>query len=147
MIHSKLLRNYALPENIHTRKLVGITISNAELDTAQPTFQCRINVVSTLWINVEMTLMQRWKWNKIRRRIFNVVQRRYNVGVRRWNNVESTLHNVDTAAFQRRTTSFQHCFNVDVALSQRCFNVASTSVKAISKPIWLVKNMDLHKYW
>ena len=34
---------------------------------------------------------QRWKWNKIRRRIFNVAQRWYNVGVRRWNNVETTL--------------------------------------------------------
>ena len=59
--------------------------------TTQPTFQRRINVVSTLWINVEITLIQRWKWNKIRRRIFNIAQRWYNVGVRRWNNVETAL--------------------------------------------------------
>ena len=41
--------------------------------------------------------------------------------------------------------SFQSCFNIDMTLSQRCFNVASVSVKAILKPIWLVKNMDLWK--
>ena len=42
--------------------------------------------------------------------------------------------------------NFAQCrFNVDVTLSQRCFNVASTSGKAISKPIWLVKSMDLQK--
>ena len=34
-----------------------------------PTFQRRINVVSTLWSNVEITLIRRWKWNKIWRRI------------------------------------------------------------------------------
>ena len=43
----------------------------------EPTFQRRINVVSTLWI--------------IRRRIFDVAQHWYNVGVWRWNNVETTL--------------------------------------------------------
>ena len=32
-----------------------------------------------------------------------------------------------------------------MALSQRCFNVASMLVKAISKPIWLKKSMDLQK--
>ena len=34
------------------------------------------NVIS---INVEITLIQRWKWNKIRRRTFNVAQRWYKV--------------------------------------------------------------------
>ena len=60
-------------------------------ELTRPTFQRRINVVSTLWINIEITLIRRWKWNKIRRRIFNVAQRWYNVGVRRWNNVETTF--------------------------------------------------------
>ena len=41
--------------------------------------------------------------------------------------------------------SFQYCLHVDMALSQRCFNVASMLVKAISKPIWLKKSMDLQK--
>ena len=41
--------------------------------------------------------------------------------------------------------SFQRCFNVDMTLSQRYFNVASTSVTALSEPIWLVKSMDLQK--
>ena len=36
-------------------------------------------------------------------------------------------------------------FKVDMTLSQRCFNVASTSVKATTKPILLVKSMDLQK--
>ena len=36
-------------------------------------------------------------------------------------------------------------FNVDMTVSQRSFKVASTSVKAILKPIWLVKSMDLQK--
>ena len=43
------------------------------------------------------------------------------------------------------TLSFQHCFNNDMTLSQRRLNMAPTSVKAISKPIWLVKSMDLQK--
>ena len=64
---------------------------NCNKYSSQPTFQRRINVVSTLWINVEITLIRRWKWNKIRRRIFNVAQRWYNVGVWQWNNVETTL--------------------------------------------------------
>ena len=60
----------------------------------QPTFQRRISVVSTLWINVEITLIRRWKWNKIWRRIFNVAQRWYNVEtalIQRCFNLVSTL--------------------------------------------------------
>ena len=78
---------------------------------AQPTFRRRINVVSTLWINVEMTLILCWKWNKIRRGFLNVAQSWYNVG--------PTLCNVESALFQRLTTSFQRGFNVD-------YNVIST---------------------
>ena len=87
------------------------------LDTrSQPIFQRRINFVSTLWINIEITLIQRWKWNKIRRRIFNIAQRWYNVSARRWNNVETTLHNVETTLHNVGTTLIQHCFNlVDVS--------------------------------
>ena len=58
--------------------------------------------ISTLWINVEITLIRRWKWNKIRRRIFNV----------------------------------------DTTLSQFCSNLASTLVKAVSKPAGLVISTD-----
>ena len=97
----------------------------------QPTFQPWVNVVSTLWINVEITLIRRWKWNKIRRRIFNVAQRWYNVSARRWNNVETTLHNVETTLH-----------NVGTTLIQRCFNLASTLVKAILNPIGLVMIVD-----
>ena len=57
------------------------------------------NVGPTLFQRwVEITLVRSWKWNKIRRRIFNfgqrwynVGQRWYNVGVWRWNNVGTTL--------------------------------------------------------
>ena len=69
-------------------------------------------------------LIRRWKWNKIRRRIFNVAQRWYNVSVRRWNNIETTLHNVGTT------------------LIKRCFNRASTLVKAILNPIGLLMIVD-----
>ena len=47
--------------------------------------------------------------------------------------------------FQDCTMSFQSSFNVDMTLSQRCSNLASTSLNAISKPIWLVKSLDLQK--
>ena len=87
------------------------------MNVSQPTFQRRINVVSTLWINVEITLIRRWKRNKIRRRILNVAQRWYNLGVRRWNNVDTTL-------------------------SWRYFSVCWTLVKAISKPVGLVISTD-----
>ena len=66
------------------------------------------NVGSTLFKrcgNIEIMLIRRWKWNKIRRRIFNVAQRWYNVSARRWNNVETTLHNVETTLYQRCTKS------------------------------------------
>ena len=62
---------------------------------SQPTFQRRINVVSTLWINVEIMLIRRWKWNKIRHWIFNVAQRWYNISAR----------DVETMSKQRYTTS------------------------------------------
>ena len=84
----------------------------------QPTFQRRINVVSTLWINVKIMLIRRWKWNKIRRRTFNIAQRWCNAGVRRWNKVDKTLF-------------------------RRCFNVSSALVKAISKPVRLVISTNL----
>ena len=87
-------------------------------EETQPLFQHRINVVSTLWINVEITLIPRWKWNKIRRRIFNVAHHWYNVSAGRWNNVGTTL-------------------------VQRCFNLASTFVKTILNPTGLVMIMDL----
>ena len=60
-------------------------------EVIQPTFQHQINFVSTLWINVEITLIRRWKWNKIRCWILNVAQRWHNVGIGQWYNVETTL--------------------------------------------------------
>ena len=93
----------------------------------QPTFQRRINVVSTFWINIEITLIRRWKWNKIGCQIFNVAQRWYNVSARRWSNVETTLQNVETTLHKFGTT-----------LIQLCFNLASTLVKPILNPIGLV---------
>ena len=40
----------------------------------QPILKRWIHVVSTFWINVEITLIRRWEWNKIRSRNFNVAQ-------------------------------------------------------------------------
>ena len=112
---------------------------NFFIECTHPTFQRRVNIVSTFWITVEITLIRRWKWNKNRSLIFNIAQHWY-VFVQRWSNVKSTLHIVDP-------NIFEHCFNVDMASSQVCLNMASTSVKAILKPIWLVKSMDLQKDW
>ena len=99
---------------------------------SQPTFQRRINVFSTLWINVEITLIQHWKWNKIRRRIFNVAQRWYNISALHWNNFKTTLHTIETTL----------C-NVGTTLIQLCFNLVSTLVKAILNPIRLDMIMGL----
>ena len=41
------------------------------------------NVRSTLWINVEITLIRHWKWKKIQRWIYHIAQR--------WYNIETTL--------------------------------------------------------
>ena len=56
-----------------------------------------------------------------------------------------SVSSVQTTLSQLYTTSMEPFFNVDVTLPQRCFNVASTSVKATSKPISLVENFDLQK--
>ena len=120
---------------------------NFFIDTTLPTFQRRINIVSTLWITFQIALTRCWKWDQIQSRIFNVAQHWYHVGVQRWNNVKSTLCNVNATVFQRCTLSLQRCFSVDMTLSQRCSNVASALVKAISRPIWLMKSMDLQKDW
>ena len=89
------------------------------------TYPANISTSDQRCFNVKITLIWCWKWNKIRRRIFNFAQRWYNVSARRWNNVETTLHNVGTT------------------LIQRCFNLASTLVKTILNPIGLVMIMDL----
>ena len=49
---------WSSPENLVS--LVKEYIRSTSVIT-QPTFQRRINVVSTLWINVEITLIRRWK--------------------------------------------------------------------------------------
>ena len=85
-------------------------IISIKIMTTQPAFQRRINVVSTLWITVEMALIGRWKWNKSRSRILNVAQHWYNVGVQRWNDVKSS--------------SMQPFFKV----AQGRFNVVSTLI-------------------
>ena len=104
---------------------------NFFIDTAQPTSQHLINIVSTLWMTAEIMLIWHWEWSKIQSQIFNVRQHWYNVSVQHWNNVKSTLHNADATSFQCCTTSFQHCFNIDVTSSQCCFSMGSASVKAI----------------
>ena len=72
-------------------------------------------------------------------------QRCFNVVNQCWNNVDPTLKMKKNpmSNFQRCTTLIQHrcatlkqCWNnVDTVLSQLCSNLASTLVKAVSKPI------------
>ena len=88
-------------------------------------------------VPANMMLIRRWKWKKIRRRIFNVAQRWYNVSARRWNNVKTTLHNVKTVLH-----------NVDTTLIQRCCNLASTLAKAILNPngLVMIANCEIVEY-
>ena len=67
---------YESPFDLHSQLMVRFLPSWRK-------FQPRVNVVSELKFSIKMTLIQRWKWNKIRRRIFNFTQR--------WHNVETTL--------------------------------------------------------
>ena len=67
---------YESPFDLHSQLMVRFLPSWRK-------FQPRVNVVSELKFSIKMTLIQRWKWNKIRRRIFNFAQR--------WHNVETTL--------------------------------------------------------
>ena len=46
--------------------------------SSQPTFQRRINANTRLCMNVEITLIRRWKWKAIQRHIFNVGKLWYN---------------------------------------------------------------------
>ena len=132
---STLIQNISLNVSLSSPISFRATISLPD--------QCCFNAVDQRSNNVDWTL----KMKQNPTSDFQRCTSRYNVGVRPWNNVESTLHNVDTIAFKHCTTLFLRCFNDDVALSQSCFNVASTSVKAISKSIWLVKKMDFQKDW
>ena len=95
--------------------------------TNQPTFQHQINIASTLRINVETTLIPRWKWNKIRRRFFNVAHLWYNVGAWRSNNFEGTMQSVETTSKQRCTTLKQGCINIVLTKPQRCWNYIETN--------------------
>ena len=115
---------------------------NFFIDTILPTFQRRFSVVSTLLITIQIMLTLRWKWNKIRNWIFNVAKYWYSAGIQCWSNRKSTLHDMNATVFQRYAMSFQRCFNIDMTLSQNCFNMASSSVKAMSKQVWLVKSTD-----
>ena len=94
-------------------------------------FLTLINVIPTLWINVEIMSIWCWKWNKMRRRIFNVAQRWYNVSAQSRSNIDTTLHNVETILH-----------NIGTMLIQRCFNLASTLVKPLLNPIDLVMIVD-----
>ena len=89
------------------------TIIPANISTSD---QRCFEVVDQRWNNVDPTL--KMKQNPMSD--FQLAQRWYNVSAWHWNNVETTLHNVGTT------------------MIQRCFNLASTLVKAILNPIGLV---------
>ena len=74
--------------------LWDIDLLDTDLDLlvghAQPIFQRRINVVSTLWINVGPTLKMKQNPTSDFQRRTTLIQRQC------CNNVETTLHNVET---------------------------------------------------
>ena len=86
----------------------------------QPTFQPWVNVVSTLWSDVENKTKSDVRFSTL-----------HNVDTTSVPNVETTLQNVETTLH-----------NVGTTLIQRCFNLASTLVKAILNPIGLVMIVD-----
>ena len=92
---------------------------------AQPTFQCQINVASTLWTNTEITLIRCWKWNKIRHQVFNVAQH--------WNNVAQYWNNIE-----HWNNVAQRWYNVVSILFKGSLNIVETTFK----PLRLL-NMDL----
>ena len=61
----------------------GFYFTGSTLYNSLPIPSQHFNVESTLWINLEITLIRRWKWNQIWRRIFNIAQLWYNVSARR----------------------------------------------------------------
>ena len=74
---------------------------------AQPIFRRRINIVSTLWNNVE-------RWSDVEN------ETKSDVGFSPFHNVDTTsVSDVETTLIQRCATSNQRCFDV----VQRCFNV------------------------
>ena len=125
----------AIPSNILTREfptfLEKQVCGKFETSYSGPycpsMFQHWINVVSKLWINIEITLIRRWKWNKIRWWIFSVAQ--------------SFVSDVETMFIKWFFNGRQHRCNVVPTLIWHFCHVVSTChqhIKATSKPIWLM---------
>ena len=103
-------------------------------------FSQHFNVGSTLFQRCESTLKKRWS------DVEN--ETKCDITFSTLHNVDATLVSyVETTLNQRCTTSLQRCFSIDMTLSQRWFNVVSTSLKGMRKPIWPLKSMDLQKDW
>ena len=94
-----------------------------------PQHSQHFNVGSMLFQRCGSTL--KWRWSDVEN------ETKSDVGF-------STLHNFDTTSVpgvkQRRS-------NVGTTLIQRCFNLASTLVKATLNPIGLMMIMDLQNRW
>ena len=78
-----------------------------------------------------------FKWNKIQCCIISVSQNSHNVVIIHCSKVETTLHNVDARLHNVDRVDFStvqnvilRLFQVDMALSQCCFNVALMLIKA-----------------
>ena len=122
-------------KNNQTSKSKRIQTRSLYIELLTEQFQSTIHIFNSYihtFLVLVLTLIRRWKWKKIWRRIFNVPQRWYNVSARSWNNAKTTLHNVKTTFY-----------NVGSTLIQCCFNLASTLVKAILNPVRLMMIMDL----
>ena len=99
------------------------------------TDQCCFNIVDNHWNNVDLTL----KTIQNPTSDFNILQR-YTMSAP---NVKRSLNHRCTTSIKRVFSVAQRRFNANTTLSPRCFKVASKTVKAILKLIWLVKSMDL----
>ena len=78
----------------------------------QPTFQRRINVVSTLWIDVDPTLKMNQNPTSDFQRCTTLIQGQCPTLKQRWNNVTQCRNNVT----QSRNNVSQHWYNIDTTL-------------------------------
>ena len=97
-----------------------LSYSQRSFDVYQRYETLRWNSIALLLISIQITLIWRWKWNKIQSWAFNVTQHWYDVVIQHWDNAKSMLCNVIGPVFQCSAMLFQGCLNI----SQRGINVS-----------------------
>ena len=74
-------------------------------------------------------LIWRWKWNKVWRRIFNVVKRWYSASVWRQNNVAQRWYKGFSTLHEAVSTLFQRLYDMISTLFQRGLNFRQSNIE------------------